>query len=47
MEIYLLFLLTCIIIGLLKPRLPARWAVILVIGMAFLLSIGYFVLRLV
>lgn len=47
MEIYLLFLFACLLIGMARPRMrPGRLA-FLVVGMAMMVSIGYFVFRLV
>ena len=47
MEIYLLFLFTCLIVGLARPRMRQRNQLLLIFGMALLVSFGYFVFRLV
>jgi hypothetical protein len=47
MEIYLLFLFACLILGMARPKLGQGTQIALIFGMALLVSIGYFVFRLV
>ncbi len=47
MEIYLLFLFACLGIGLVKPQLRFGATIWIILGMALLVSAGYFVFRLV
>lgn len=47
MEIYLIFLITCVVLGLVRPEARPSQMLWAVIGMSILLSIGYFVFRLV
>lgn len=47
MEIYLLFLFACLLIGVAKPQMRRGRVSLLVVGLAVVVSIGYFVFRLV
>lgn len=47
MEIYLLFLFACLMLGIARPSMRQRTQITLIFGMALLVSIGYFVFRLV
>ena len=47
MEIYLLFLISCFVLGLAKPAARLGSMLWLVVGMALLVSVGVFVLRMV
>lgn len=47
MEIYLLFLITAFVLGIAKPRASLGLVTLAIIGMAVMVSIGYFVFRLV
>lgn len=47
MEIFLLFLIASFVLGLAKPQADLKLMLVVVVGMAFLVSVGYFVFRLV
>ena len=47
MEIYLLFLIVAFTLGVFKPQARLGRMALVIIGMAFMVSVGYFVFRLV
>lgn len=47
MKLYLLFLMASLLLGMLKPALSQSRKVALIVGMAFMLAVGYYVFRLV
>jgi hypothetical protein len=47
MEIFLLFLVAAFLMGIFRPELPLRVMAVIIVGMAIMVSAGYFVFRLV
>jgi hypothetical protein len=47
MEIYLLFLMGAFVLGVFKPKVRLSVMALVIVAMAFMVSVGYFVFRLV
>jgi hypothetical protein len=46
MEIYILFLIGAFVLGVMKPNARMKRVLVAMLGMAFMVSVGYFVFRL-